>query len=354
MGWVPYAAFLAFMITLLAFDLRVASRSGTAISPAKALRWTMFFVSIALGFAAAIYWMYENHWMGLGLGVPMHGGTSRDVAGLEALTLYLTGYLVEYSLSVDNLFVIALIMAHFQIPPRYQHRVLLWGILGAIAMRGFMIAVGAAIVTTFHWVIYIFAAFLLYAGWKMLRSDGDEEVDLERTKTVRLARRILPVSTKLDEGRFLTEQAGKLAATPLLLALVVIELTDLVFAVDSIPAIFNITMDPFIVFTSNMFAVLGLRSLFFALAGLLRQFKYLKYSVGIVLLFVGVKMLAEHWYRPPAWATLAFIALCLAAGIVASLLAKPASTSEPAAAGEEPPGPAEASRTTSPTPAESH
>ena len=256
--------------------------------------------------------------------------------GLRAAALFLTGYLVEYSLSIDNIFVIALIFAHFRIPPENQHRVLFWGILGALIMRGVMIAAGATLIARFEFIIYIFGAILLVAAWKMLRSNEDDKPDLEKMITVRFARRVLPLTTEFHGNAFFTEVGGRLAATPLFLALLIVEVTDLVFAVDSIPAIFSLDKDtmkaePFLVFTSNVFAILGLRSLFFALAGLLRLFRYLKYSVAMILFFVAAKMLLEHWIgKVSPLLTLSFIGLCLAVGVLASVWIKPKPGPEPA------------------------
>ncbi len=326
-----YAGFVALVIALLALDLGVLHKKAHVIGTGEALKWTAFFVTCALVFSGLVYFLYDRHVFGLGAGVTAgEGVTAREpVGGLRAAALFLTGYLVEYSLSIDNIFVIALIFAHFRIPAENQHRVLFWGILGALLMRGVMIAAGATLIARFEFIIYIFGAILLFAAWKMLRSDENDKPDLEKTMTVRLARRVLPLTTEFHGNAFFTEVGGRLAATPLFLALLIVEVTDLVFAVDSIPAIFSLDKDimkaePFLVFTSNVFAILGLRSLFFALAGLLRLFRYLKYSVAMILFFVAAKMLLEHWIgKVSPLLTLSFIGLCLVVGILASVWIKP-------------------------------
>jgi tellurite resistance protein TerC len=213
--------------------------------------------------------------------------------------IFITGYVLELSLSMDNVFVIALIFTFFRVESKYQHRLLFWGILGAVLMRGFMIGVGAAAVAKWHGILYLFGAFLLFTGIKMLLTDDDEGVEPEKNPLVRLARRVFPVHDQFDGEKFTTHIAGKRLLTPLAIVLITVESTDVVFAVDSIPAIFGITLDPFIVFTSNMFAIMGLRSLYFVLAGAIEYFHYLRHGLALVLAFIGAKMLAEHWWK--AW-----------------------------------------------------
>ncbi|CAN5497789.1 TerC family protein [soil metagenome] len=238
----------------------------------------------------------------------------------DAAIAFLTGYLIEKALSVDNIFVIVLIFTYFSVPAVYQHRVLFWGILGALVMRGAMIALGAALIEEFHWIIYVFGAFLIFTGFRMARQ-GDEELEPEANPVVRLFRKLVPVTEKFEGDKFFIRRAGALMATPLLLVLVIIETTDLIFAVDSIPAIFAVTQDPFIVYTSNIFAILGLRSLYFVLAGVVHKFHYLKLGLSVVLAFVGAKMLlTDTAYKIPTLVSLAVIALILTVAVVASLV----------------------------------
>jgi tellurite resistance protein TerC len=233
---------------------------------------------------------------------------------------FVTGYLLEWSLSVDNIFVIALIFAYLKIPTLYQYRVLFWGIVGAIVLRGLMIAAGTALLAQFDWMFYVFGAVLLVSALRMLRND-DEDRDFGSSFPARLVRRFIPVTEHLDRARFFVRRDGRLYATPLFVALIMVELTDVVFAVDSIPAILAVTRDPFLVFTSNAFAILGLRSLYFAVAGLMSMFRYLRYSLVLILAFVGVKMLLVSRYHVPNMVSLGIIVGTLAGGIVASLVA---------------------------------
>jgi tellurite resistance protein TerC len=239
------------------------------------------------------------------------------VTGTDAATMFFTGYLVEQSLSMDNIFVIALILTFFQVPAAYQHRVLFWGILGALVMRGVMIGLGAAIIHAFDWVIYVFGALLIFTAYKMAFS-GDDHLNFEDNKLVSLVRRFFRVNPGFVQDRFFVKVDGHWAMTPLFLSLIIVESTDLLFAVDSIPAVFGITRDPFLVFTSNVFAILGLRSLYFALADLLDKFRYLKYSLVVILAFVGLKMLAHKYVGISPLVSLSVIALMLAVGIGAS------------------------------------
>ncbi|MBK8002780.1 MAG: TerC family protein [Gemmatimonadetes bacterium] len=317
-----YAAFLALVLVFLALDLGVFHREAHEVGMREAVAWTVVWIGAALAFAGVLYLAYERHWLGLGIDVPqLDGSVTPVVGGLEAAKLFLTGYLIEKSLSMDNVFVIALIFGYFAVPARYQHRVLFWGILGALAMRGGMIAIGAQLIHSFSWVIYVFGAFLILTAVKMalLSSHG---IDPEKNALVRLVRRLYPVSTQYDGQRFFTRMDGRRAATPLLLALVMVEFTDLVFAVDSIPAIFAITADPFLVLTSNVFAILGLRALYFCLAGMMTEFKYLKPALIGVLGFVGVKMLlVKTPYKLDTMLSLVVVLAILTAGVVASVVA---------------------------------
>jgi tellurite resistance protein TerC len=258
----------------------------------------------------AVYFLYERD----GLSVAV------DVSGRRAAMEYITGYVIEKSLSLDNVFVIAMIFSHFAIPAAYQHRILFWGILGALAMRGAMIGAGSALLHRFGWLTYGFGAFLLFTAVRMLVTRHDT-LEPEKSPLVRALRRVLPVSDRLDGERFFTRVDGRRAATPLFLVLLLVESTDLMFAVDSVPAIFAVTQDPFLVFTSNVFAILGLRSLYFALAGAMARFRYLKASLVFVLAFVGVKMLLVHHAKIPTWVSLSFILGILSVGVAASMVA---------------------------------
>jgi tellurite resistance protein TerC len=270
---IHWVGFILVIIFFLALDLGVFHRHAHVVTFKEALGWTLLWFSLAMAFAAGL--------------VPLRG--------LEAAKEYLTGYLIELSLSMDNVFVIALIFSYFRVPAEQQHRVLFWGILGALIMRGLLIGLGAALIAVFHWILYVFGVFLIYSGVKMIFVDT-EGVHPERNPVIRLARKLYPVSPDFEGQKFLTRWEGKLALTPLAIVLLMVETTDLIFALDSIPAIFGITNDPFIVFTSNVFAILGLRSLYFVLAGAIQYFKYLKIGLSIVLVFIGVKMLIEIWH----------------------------------------------------------
>ena len=311
---VPPVIWLVFsgaVLVFLALDLGVFHRKPRAVAFGEALMWTTIWFSMAMAFA---FW----------LAPVMIGEQWKD----SHRTLFITGYVVELSLSMDNVFVIALIFAYFRVPLEYQHRVLFWGILGALVMRGVMILSGAELIERFHWIMYVFGAFLLFTGIKMLFA-GDEEVEPEKNIVIRLARKIYPITTEYDGQHFFTLLNGRRALTPLALCLIMVETTDLIFAVDSIPAIFGITTEAFIVFTSNVFAILGLRSLYFVLVGLLRHFRYLKHGMALVLVFIGFKMLVVLWEGHPAWlnfegnhdAVLGIIGAILGLSIVASVLA---------------------------------
>jgi tellurite resistance protein TerC len=290
-----WAGFLLFIALVLALDLGVFNRQAHAPSLREALTFTAATVVLALLFTAFIFFAYNNHWLGLGTAIDV---VDRQVNGGHlAAVKFLTGYVVELSLSMDNVFVIALIFEHLKVPLIYQHRVLFWGILGALAMRGAMIGIGVQLVASYHWVLYLFGAFLVVTAVRMLwRKPEEEEAEVE-SSMVRWLRRHFPVTDRFHEQHFLVELNGRTFLTPLAVALVLVETTDLIFAVDSIPAIFAITADPFLVFTSNVFAILCLRSLYFGLAGLIQRFRYLKVSLALVLGLVGVKMLGMHWIK---------------------------------------------------------
>ena len=306
-----WIGFILLVIVLLAIDLGVFNKEAHVVTTAEALRWTTVWVTISLLFSIFIYFAYQNQWLGESVHID---------SGKQAVLTYLTGYLVEQSLSVDNIFVIAVIFTYFRIPAESQHRVLFWGILGAIIFRGLMVGVGVVLIERFSWITYVFGAFLFYAAYQMLRSGEHSAVEIEHNSTVRLVKRFVPVTRSFYGSRFFIRKMGKWAATPLFVALMVVETTDIMFAFDSIPAIFAITTDPFLVFTSNIFAILGLRSLYFVLASVLDRFRYLRYSLVFILAFVGFKMIAVHYVHLPEWLSLVVILLSLAAGIVPSLI----------------------------------
>ncbi len=292
-----WAGFIAFVLGMLSLDLGVFNRTPHVVGAREALTWTGVWVGLALLFA-------------LGLAV---------FAGHAAALTFLTGYVIEESLSVDNIFVIVLIFQYFAVPAKQQHRVLFWGIVGALVMRGLFIAVGAALLARFEWIIYLFGALLVITGVRMAVKQ-DDAFDGEQNPIVKLARRLLPITDGYRGKHFFSIEQGRRMATPLLLVLVLVEVTDLIFAIDSIPAIFGITRDPFLVFTSNIFAVLGLRSLFFLLASVVTKFHLLKYGLAVILTFVGTKMLVERWIHIPILLSLGIVVLVLAASIGASLV----------------------------------
>jgi len=316
MSWLIWIGFIAIILLLLALDLGVLQKKQEIPTVRRALIMTAFYVSLAMGFSVIVYLMYENKWFGFGLGL----GLGEDgLSGSQAMLQYVTGYLVEESLSIDNIFVIAMIFTYFRVPLEHQHRVLFWGILGAIVFRGAMIGLGAALVARFSWMNYVFGLLLLATAVRLLLA-GDDEMNPESNFLFRLLRRFYPVTPHYDGGKFFTMAAGRKAATPLLVTLLVVESTDILFAVDSIPAIFAITQDPFLVFTSNIFAILGLRALYFALAGMLDKFKYLKTALVFLLAFIGVKMLLHHHFEISTPVSLAIVVGILTVGVMASVL----------------------------------
>ncbi len=292
-----WVGFLGFVLAMLALDLGIMNRKDHVIRPREALGWSLLWISLALVFGAVI-------WRRAG------GGP-----GLE----YLTGYVIEKSLSVDNIFVFVVIFGALGIPPMYQHRVLFWGIVSALALRGGMIAGGAALLHRFHWVIYVFGGFLVVTGVKLFAS-RESAPHPERSPAFRTLQRLVPATPRLDGNRFFTIEAGRRVATPLFFALALIELSDIVFAVDSIPAIFAVTQDPYIVFTSNIFAILGLRSLYFLVASFVERFTYLKPSLAFVLVFVGAKMTLADVVEIHPGVSLAVIVAILAIGVLASIV----------------------------------
>jgi tellurite resistance protein TerC len=350
-----YAGFVLFILLLLALDLGVFHRSAHVVRVKEALGWSAAWISLGLTFTAFIYVGYEHHWFGLGTGVDATTAVPTTSAGAviyndggSAAIKYLTGFVVEKSLAVDNIFVVAMIFGVLRVPAMYQHRVLFWGIVGALILRGLMIAVGAVLIAKFTWIMYVFGGFLILTGIKMLLI-RDDDPNLDRNVIVRAIRRLFSVTERYHGERFVVRagspashapatpgapievdrvvdraKRGALLVTPLLLALLLVEFTDVLFAVDSIPAIFAITTDPFLVFTSNVFAILGLRSLYFALAGTIDRFRYLKVSLAVVLVVIGVKMMTHGHLK--AWLgahvnfyMLGVIALIVATGVIVSL-----------------------------------
>lgn len=308
-----WIGFIVLILVLLAIDLGILNRKNHVIGLKEALGWTALWVVVALIFNVALYFIYQSHWLGIGLSPPL--------SGHEAALQFFTGYLTEKSLSLDNIFVIGVIFAYFKVKAEYQHRVLFWGILGALILRGAMIGAGAALIHQFSWTIYVFGGILLLTAVKMLKS-GEDEIEPDKNWLIKLTRRAYPVSSDYDGSKFLTVQNGQRMLTPMFLVLLVVESTDVLFAVDSIPAVFGITQDAFIVFTSNVFAILGLRSLYFALAGLVRQFRYLKVSLFFVLGFVGLKMVLSGLIHISTITSLLVICGMLIIGIGASVLRK--------------------------------
>lgn len=322
-----WLAFILFVMLLLALDLGVLNRRSHVISAREAFRWTALWVSVSLLFSVFVHYAYERAWFGIGEEI------GHPARGTDAALTFLTGYIVELSLSMDNIFVIAVIFSYFSIPKQYQHRVLFWGILGAVIFRGLFIGAGSFLISKFDWLLYVFGAILLWTAYKMIRSGGEEEIHPDDNILLRFFRKMLPVTKLLKGDQFFVRHNGRIVAmTPLFVALIVVETTDIMFAFDSIPAIFAITTDPFLVFTSNIFAILGLRSMYFVLAAMLDRFEYLKYSLAVILVFVGIKMVVFHplHIELEEWVSLVVILLLLVIGVIGSLL-----VSKPSANGEK-------------------
>jgi tellurite resistance protein TerC len=298
-----FVAFNAGVLAVLAVDLGIFNKKAHKISVREAAIWSSIWITLSLGFAGVIYWLH----------------------GPQSALEFVTGYLIEYSLSIDNIFVIVLIFAYFRIPEKYQHRVLFWGIIGALFMRGSMIGAGALLIQRFHWIIYVFGAFLVFTGIRMATHD-ESDIEPEANPVLRLVRRLLPVTHDYRDQAFFVKEAPKrgeavrIMATPLFVVLILVETTDLIFAVDSIPAIFAVTRDPLIVYTSNVCAILGLRSLYFLLAGVIHTFRFLKLGVAVVLTFVGAKMLLGSVYVIPIHISLIVIVALLATAVGGSIL----------------------------------
>ncbi|MBZ5507060.1 MAG: TerC family protein [Acidobacteriia bacterium] len=293
-----WIVFNAVILLLLFLDLAVASRKYQVVPFKQAMLMSAFWIALALGFAALVH-----HWMG----------------ATKALE-FVTGYLLEEALSVDNLFVFILLFAYFKVPPEEEKTVLFWGIIGALIMRGIFILAGVALVQRFHWILYAFGVFLIWTGFQLMRKGGEDQQDPSRNLVLKLCHRFLPLTETYEQKRFFAWREGKIFVTPLFVVLLVVETTDILFATDSIPAILAITRDPFIVYTSNVFAILGLRSLYFALAGLMKLFHYLNYGLSVVLMFIGTKMLLPERYQVPTWAALLVIAAVLAIAVLASVV----------------------------------
>lgn len=308
---IVWILFIVLIMLILALDLGVFNKTPHVISTKEASKWTAIWVTFSILFSGVVYWLYTTDYV---LN-PNH--LKPSVAAMK----FVTGYLIELSLSIDNIFVIALIFASFKIPKKYQHRVLFWGILGAIIFRGLMIYFGVLLINKFAWTSYLFGGFLLFTAIKMLFVSEDEEDEFNPKKSLiyKIIGRIIPISRQTDKEHFFIKTEKGNAATPLFVALIVIEVMDVVFAVDSVPAILAITSDPFLVFSSNIFAILGLRSMYFFLANMLEKFSYLEYSLIAILSFVGLKMLLHDYIEIAEWASLTFIASTLIIGVIVSI-----------------------------------
>lgn len=309
MSMLIWAAFIFLVFIFLAIDLGVLNKKDHVIRSKEASIWTALWFTVAMSFSGVIYWLFSS-------------GIVDNPTGLtpgNAVLKYITGYLIELSLSIDNVFVIAVIFSALGIPAIYQHRVLFWGILGAIAFRAFMILFGVALINEFEWIIYVFGIFLLYTAFKMLRT-GNSDFNPNDSFVFKQIKKIYPITTVINGHDFFIKKMGLTVATPLFVALVVIEITDVMFALDSIPAILAITADPFIVFSSNIMAILGLRSMYFLISRMLANFRFIHYSLVVILAFVGIEMLLSHKIHPPEWISLTVIVVALISGVVASLL----------------------------------
>lgn len=304
-----WAAFIFLIIIFLALDLGIFNKKDHVISTREASMWTTLWISVALLFSLVVNWLFRENLVDNPMGLTPAGATIK----------YITGYLIELSLSVDNVFVIAVIFSAFRIPPKFQHRVLFWGILGAIVFRGVMILFGIALINRLEWIIYVFGVFLLYTAYKMLRHH-ETKFDPKTSFVFIQIKRFIPLTHRVYGRQFIINRMGIKAATPLLVALIVIELTDIMFALDSIPAILAITSDPFLVFSSNILAILGLRSMYFLISRMLDKFRFIHYSLAVILGFVGFKMLGSHYVHIPEWASLTLILSALLGGISLSIL----------------------------------
>ena len=303
-----YGVFAAAVLAMIAIDMLTLKKSGAhKISSKEALAWTIVWIAVSCAFAGWLYWEIAHN-----------QAYGHELAKTKVME-YFTGYVLEKSLAVDNLFVFLMIFGYFKVPPQYQHRVLLYGVFGAIVLRALMIFVGAVLISRFEWILYFFGAFLLYTGIKMIKQGDDDAEDLSQNKILQWLQKRIRVSKNLNGEKFFTRENGRRMATPLLLVLVMVELSDVVFAVDSIPAVFAVTTDPFIVLTSNIFAILGLRAMYFLLADMADRFVFLNYGLAFVLSFIGIKMLVMHWIHIPVGISLAVVFGALGASILISL-----------------------------------
>lgn len=307
---IVWILFLLAVVLILALDLGVFNKTPHIISTKEASKWTLIWVTLSFLFSGVIYWLYTTDY------IENPDNLKPAVASMK----FITGYLIELSLSVDNIFVIAIIFASFKIPQKYQHRVLFWGILGAVVFRGLMIFFGVMLIHKFAWITYVFGAFLIFTALKMLFSRDDDDFKPKDSFVYKTLGKIIPITSDMEgEKFFISTKAAKRTATPLFVALIVIEVMDVLFALDSVPAILAITSDPFLVFSSNIFAILGLRSMYFFLANMLTRFSFLEYSLVAILAFVGIKMILHDFIEVPEWASLSFIAFSLLVGILVSL-----------------------------------
>jgi tellurite resistance protein TerC len=305
-----WVLFIALVVGLLILDLGVFHKKVHAISMKESLLWTMIFISLALLFGIAVFFIYKYNFLAI---------NHHNASPWDATLKYFTGYVIEESLSLDNIFVIALIFSYFKIEQKYQHNILFWGILGAIVFRGIMILLGTSFIEKFHWSTYVFGAILIYSAIRMMIARQDN-VDYSNNFALKWLSKIYPIKWDQRYSKYIIKEKGKLYLTASFATLIVIEFTDVLFAVDSIPAILAVTTDPFIVFTSNIFAILGLRNLYFFLANMMDKFRYMKYSLVFILLFVGVKMMLVNHYKFPTFVSLSFILGALAIGILTSVL----------------------------------
>ena len=306
---IVWIAFLSIIIIFLTLDLGVFNKNPHIIKPKEAGIWTAIWVILSFIFSGIVHWIYSNGFV----------ANPTGIKPIVATIKYITGYLIELSLSIDNIFIMAVIFASFKIPQKYQHRVLFWGILGAIIFRGLMIFFGVVLINKFSWMTYLFGAFLIFTSIKMLVKENEEEFEPKKSLVYRIIGKVIPITSHTEKEHFFTKIDSINYATPLFVALLVIEVMDMLFALDSVPAILAITSDPFLVFSSNIFAILGLRSMYFFLANMLEKFSYLEFSLIAILLFVGIKMIIVHYYKFPEWVSLGFITIALLIGILVSI-----------------------------------
>ncbi|WP_299215079.1 TerC family protein [uncultured Dokdonia sp.] len=309
---VVWIIFISIILVFLALDLGVFNKVPHVISTREASIWTGIWVSIGLLFSFVIFFIFKNNWV----------ANPNHLAPWDASVTYVTGYLVELSLSLDNIFVISVIFSSFKIPLKFQHRVLFWGILGALFFRALMIFFGVLLIQKISWITYIFGAFLIFTALKMLFSKEEKEYDPQQSFVFKMVRKVFPITSEIKDERFFVKKKYLRVATPLFLVLIIVEFTDVLFALDSIPAILAITSDSFLVFTSNILAIMGLRSMYFFLSNMTTKFHYLKYSLVAILVFVGIKLIMTHLFHFPEWVSLSFIILSLSIGVLASLKSK--------------------------------